>query len=459
MMNNIFSKNRLSLYVVLFSIFVYVWTVFNISSWERNKVIIHDIISYYSYLPATFIYHDLSFEFTDDLTDEVKSKIWYLKDPNGARVQKMSMGLSIMYSPFFLIAHQIAKFFGIPATGYSWIYSLFLVLSSLFYFFVSLIFLRKILLRFFDDKSTALTLLILAFGTNILFYVTNESPMSHSYNFFLFVLMIYQTLKWHDNPTFKMAFYIGIISGLITIVRPSNIIILLIPLFYGIWNKETFIQKLQVLIQKWYQVLIILALTVLIFSPQMFYWKHITGDYWYYSYGDEGFFFLSPKIFKGLFSFRKGWLIYTPVMIFAIAGIPLMFRQLKNFAVPVSLFFVLNIYIVFSWWCWWYGGSFGMRSLIESYAVLSIPLALFIKNAFQKKRLLKISTIVLMFLLISLNTFQTLQYRRTVIHWDSMTKEAYFAVFGKLKFPENYQDLIESPDYRSAKKGEPEKAE
>jgi len=451
-----FSKSRLSIFVILFSVFIYIWTIFNISNWDKNKVIIHDIISYYSYLPATFIYHDLSFEFTDELPHEVKSKIWYLTAPNGSRVQKMSMGLSILYSPFFLIAHQTAKIFGTPATGYSWIYNMFLVFSSLFYFFSGLIFLRKILLRLFDDKTTALTLFILAFGTNLLFYVTNESPMSHSYNFFLFVLMIYHTLKWHDNQKFKTAIYIGVISGLITIVRPSNVIILLIPLLYGIWNKETFIQKIEIVKQKWFHLLIIVALTILIFSPQMFYWKYITGDYWYYSYGSEGFFFLKPKIFKGLFSFRKGWLLYTPIMIFALVGIPIMFRQLKSFFLPITLFFLLNIYIVFSWWCWWYGGSFGMRSLIESYAVLSIPLALFIKNIFQKRKLIKTSAIIFLLILTSLNVFQTLQYRRTIIHWDSMTKEAYFSTFGKLKFPDNYKGIIQKPDYDNALRGIPE---
>ena len=55
---------------------------------------------------------------------------------------------------------------------------------------------------------------------------------------------------------------------------------------------------------------------------------------------------------------------------------------------------------------------------------------------------------------VSFNLFQTFQYRKTLIHWDSMTKAAYWAVFLKTNFPENYGELIETPDYEEAKKGQ-----
>lgn len=439
--------------VVLFSIFISIWTIFNISNWKKNKVIIHDIISYYSYLPATFIYHDLSFEFVDNMPKDFTGTIWYLKAPNGARVQKMSMGLSVMYSPFFFIGHQIAKLSSFPADGYTQPYQFMLVLSSLFYLFWGLFVLRKTLLRFFDDKTTTLTLLVLFFGTNLFFYATNESPMSHVYSFFLFVMVINFTIKWHESQSFLNTIIIGILGGLIVLIRPSNIIILLVPFFYGIYNRETLTAKANLLLEKWFHLVIVVILIILFFFPQMLYWKVITGNSLYYSYGDESFYFTHPQILKGLFSFRKGWLVYTPLMILSIAGIPFLFKQLKFLAIPILLFFVINIYIVFSWWCWWYGGSFGMRSLIESYAVLSIPLALFIKYIFNKKLWIKAIVSILIFLFLSLNLFQTLQYRRTIIHWDSMTKEAYFKTFGKLKFPENYWELIQTPDYKNARLG------
>ena len=452
-----FKNNKYTFLVLLFTVIVYTWTVFNISKWKRNLVINNDAVSYYSYLPAAFIYKDLTFQFKDSLPKDFEGRIWYQNTPEGARIQKMTMGLSVLYSPFFFIAHAIAQITDSNANGYSQIYSMFICFAGLFYGLLGLIILSKIQLQFFSDKITALSILISAFGTNFFFYVTNEGEMSHSFSFFLFSAFFYFTIQWHNKQSVITSFTLGILGGLIILVRPSNLLVFLIPIIYGVYSFETLKQKFNLLRKYWLHLLLIAFLVLLVFSPQLIYWKAITGKWFYYSYGVERFYFTKSHILDGLFSYRKGWLIYTPIMIIAIAGIPLLFKKMKEFSVAITLFLLINVYIIFSWWSWWYGGGFGARPLIESYVFLSIPLSVFLNFLFDKQRIIKITSGLIIFLLISLNLFQTLQYRRTIIHWDSMTKEAYWAVFGKFKFPKNYQELIQLPDYESALKGEPEK--
>ena len=86
---------------LLISLFA-VKTTLNLKPWDRKTIIDQDIIFYYGYLPATFIYHDWSFRFPD--RPGFTGKVWSLPLPNGNRVQKMSMGLAYMYAPFFAIA-------------------------------------------------------------------------------------------------------------------------------------------------------------------------------------------------------------------------------------------------------------------------------------------------------------------------------------------------------------------
>lgn len=449
-------KNRFTFLILIFTVIVYTWTVFNTSKWKRNLVINNDAVSYYSYLPATFIYNDLTFRFADSLPRDFEGRIWYQQTTTGERVQKMTMGLSVMYSPFFFLAHSIAHITAYDANGYSKIYSMFICFAGLFYGLLGLIILSKIVLQFFNDKITALSIIIIAFGTNLFYYVTNEGEMSHAFSFFLFALFFYFTLKWHNSQSLINTVFLGLVGGLIVLVRSSNIVVFIVPLFYGVYNINTGKQKWTLLRKNWIQLVLIFILVVLIFSPQLIYWKTITGKWFYYSYGSEGFFFTKPHILDGLFSYRKGWLVYTPVMLLALAGIPLLFRDFKEFSLAIPVFLVINIYIIFSWWSWWYGGGFGARPLIESYVFLTIPLTAFLRTVFEKKKIIKATVVTVIFVFISLNLFQTLQYRRTLIHWDSMTKEAYWAVFGKLKFPENYQELIQTPDYESALTGEPE---
>ena len=168
------------------------------------------------------------------------------------------------------------------------------------------------------------------------------------------------------------------------------------------------------------------------------------------------FFFMNPQIINGLFSFRKGWLIYTPVMIFGLAGFFFLRKRSPEIFMPMLVFVIVNVYVVYSWWCWWYGGSYGSRPMIDMYGIMALPLAAFIEKAANVRKWLKISFAVILIGMIWLNQFQTSQYRTSLLHWDSMTKEAYFGIFGRKTWPEGYEKMLKIPDDEKALKGEKE---
>src|SRR5262245_46630982 len=74
-----------------------------------EQVFRDDIMSLYAYLPATLIYHDLSFAFADGLPTAVRDNIWWQPVSTGGRVQKMTAGTAVLYAPFFFAAHGIAR--------------------------------------------------------------------------------------------------------------------------------------------------------------------------------------------------------------------------------------------------------------------------------------------------------------------------------------------------------------
>jgi hypothetical protein len=115
---------------------------------------------------------------------------------------------------------------------------------------------------------------------------------------------------------------------------------------------------------------------------------------------------------------------------------------------------LLSIYIIFSWWCWWYGGSFSARPLVEFYVVMSLPLGAFFTYILQKKFILKALTTLVVGFLIWLNLFQTKQYSTSLLHWDSMSKDVYWAIWGKQNWPENYEKMLTPPESEKAMKGE-----
>src|SRR6185437_14280793 len=140
-------------------IFVFVFMIFTQNYWrfwnsEKGETPFQwDADNYYSYLPATFIYHDLNFSYT--------TRYWLTTAPNGNGIAKGTYGMALMFSPFFFIGHQIAIIQHKPLTGYSTPYGMCVHYGSLLYCLLGLVILSFVLRRFYTDAITALTLLIL----------------------------------------------------------------------------------------------------------------------------------------------------------------------------------------------------------------------------------------------------------------------------------------------------------
>lgn len=448
-------KLKLSSAAILIVVLACLGIDFGFKNWEKqDRVIEWDIHSYYAYLPAGWIYKDVHLTKSDYRFGYHYWLFWPNVTAEGKNVIKTTMGMAVLYAPFFVVAHTIANLSDYPENGISEPYKLLLLISALFYLFVGLDYLKKILMHYqFSDVHTAITILLVGLGTNLTAYASQSAPMSHVYSFFLFSVFIYYTIKWYESPTIKKTLVIGFLIGLISLIRPSNILIMLFFVFYGIATLADFKGRVLFLKKNTLLLLLIFISFFAVWAPQFIYWKISSGSYFYYSYPDERFFFNDPKIMKGLFGFRKGWLIYTPMMAFALAGIFALKGTLKKIRLPIVLFFIVNIYITFSWWCWWYGGSFGQRGLIESYALLAIPLASFVKYISGKKVLSKIGFYSAALFFIWLNLFQTLQFENMVLHYDGMTKELYFKQFGKLEKIKDFDKYVSSLDYEDAKKG------
>lgn len=443
---------KISLAVVLLLAAFLLLRMFNTHRYSNpERVIANDVVSYYAYLPAAFIEHDLTLSFTDR---EHTGTYWPETLADGGKVIKTSMGVAMMYCPFFLAAHGLAPVLGYAADGFSVPYAFALQLAGLFYAVLGLLLLRRVLRRHFADWVTALTLLIVGLCTNLYWYSLYEAPMSHAFSFCLFALFAWLTELWHERPTVWRSVAMGLTLGLISLIRPTNALVGVYFLLYGLQTKDDVGEKWSLLVGSWWKLLLMAAGALLVWVPQMAYWHANTGQWLFYSYGDsERFFFGDPKVVEGLFSFRKGWLVYTPVMLFALTGLVPLFRRHRGHFWAVTLFLVLNLYVVFSWWCWWYGGSCGLRALIESYALLALPLAAWIEWVGSRKGVLRMVLLVLLAATAGLSAFHNVRYIYGSIHWDSMTRAAYFDGFLRRRPTERFYSLLEEPDYEAARIG------
>lgn len=446
---------RLSLIAIVVSGLLFIGHDIQIKNWKSESVIYGDVISYYQILPAVFAEHDIKYSFLNSNVIPEK-KYWTIVLPNGNRISKVTIGVSLMYLPFFVPAHYIQQFLGMPAYGYSMYYQLALLLSSIFYTLLALLMIRKLLLPRYSDAVVAITILLLSLGTNLFYYATVEGLMSHSYSFFLITAVIYFSDKFYRKPSFVSIIIIGILVGLITLIRPTNALVLVFPALWGITDFKGFRARFFFWFGSWKLLSGGFMGVLIVWLPQIIYWKYITGSFYFNGYGDHevNFFFNNPQILNSFFSYRKGWLLYTPVMSLAILGFVFLRKYYKESFLSVLTYFFLSVYVISSWWLWWYGGGYGLRAYVDIYGALAFPMAAFVSVIYHKRHfVVKCLVLLLFFVLIFHNLFQIRQVEFGAIHYSDMTKEAYWESFGRLKPTIRLNALLITPDRKSAAKG------
>ncbi len=407
-----------------------------------------DVSGYYLYLPATFIYHDLKrVAFLPEIIEKYQpsfSPDQAFPIENGNQVMKYSAGMAVLYLPFFAAGHAIAKLTNYPADGFSLPYQAALHLGSVLAAILGLWFLWKILLRYFPDRTVGWTLLLIALGTNFFNYATFDAANAHGWLFLLLALLTHLSIRYHERPTMRGAAGIGAVIGLAALVRPTEVLFAIVPLLWGVGSVAALRERLLFFKNNWAHVLLAGLALAAIGSIQLIYWKYVSGHWFVYSYGEQGFSFLHPHFVDVFFSYRKGWLVYTPLMVLALAGFAIAdwgFRisdsgpgksAIRNPKSAIVAFFLLNTWVVCAWDIWWYGGAFGQRAMVQSYPLLAFPLAAFL--VFMGKRAWSKWVFgVLMLCFLGLNLFQTYQ-----AHWgpweaDAMTGAYYRRIFAKLK--------------------------
>lgn len=137
------------------------------------------------------------------------------------------------------------------------------------------------------------------------------------------------------------------------------------------------------------------------------------GEAPFYEYLSGGGFAFYPKnIFLILFSAQNGWVIYSPLVIFAFAGFWFLAEKSKEIFLSAllctlgSLFFAASDPVIY------FPDQFGYPGMAAIYGVLALPLAALIERALSKGGIFKILLFIIAGMLILLNVFQTWKFSK-----------------------------------------------
>lgn len=392
-----------------------------------------DKAGYYVYLPSFFIYNFDPRVFPDSI-DSKTGKGFKLNYENNKVETKYTNGVAFLQTPFFLGAHIFAKISTYEDDGFSVPYHKAINIAAVFYLILGLFSLRRFLLNYFTSRLTYIIVFIIFFGTNLYHYSIDETGHSHVYSFFLFAIFLW-SIKKIIKPNFSFLEFVFFCSSysLIVLIRPINCIIF-IAFFFLDTDSINEIKSRVLLILKPVYLLSLIAIFLIIISPQIAYWYHWQGKLFYYSYKGETFSnLLSPKFLQIWFSpLTNGFFLITPLMLISVFGIILMIRKKIQNAWFIAGLFMLISYLLASWGTPSFGCSFGQRSYVEYYTLLSIPFGYVLKLTSVKRNLHKI-------ILISVLTIFTLYN----IKMSFTMGNCWFSTFDIWDFNEYFHELLE----------------
>ncbi|MBK8339636.1 MAG: hypothetical protein IPK99_06355 [Flavobacteriales bacterium] len=275
-----------------------------------------DSLGYYQFLPAAFLAGDL------------RGLPWVHVLEDGSRLSLFTIGVALLQLPFFLLGHLCAWVVGTARDGYSAPYALAQFLGTAIYVALGAQAMLRVLLRSTDGVAALLAVLLLVFATNLFYYAVYEPGMSHAYAFALGACLLLITEEQRTHWTARGHLLLCTVGAVLILVRPLHAVFVLVPLLWRTRNTEEIMERLRWWWRKPWATALGMGIAALFFIPQLLYWKMITGRWLLFTYGTkgEGFDWSAPHLWDVLVSHQNGWLIYTPLMAFALIALVIQCR-------------------------------------------------------------------------------------------------------------------------------------
>lgn len=361
--------------IIFFIIFPILSCIFLLHYFIVGQAVYGDGISYYAYTRSIYIDRDLNFNneyshiYSSENNNSLKEKINGQVSTKNFK-NKYFVGAPLFWLPGFAFADFTSKSlnllgFEVPLSGYSDIYQISVGILNVLFVTIGIYLLYRFFNIFFEPLISFMSIVVILFGSSLLFYGGIDVINSHPFSFLLGSLLLVVWYKVVEKTSYKKLFLLGLISGILAMTRTNDGIFFLPILMertYNLFKKRN--SPLEFL--KTYVTLFVGFFIG--FFPQLFIWQFLNGTFWKTPYNINELHLLEPGFLDTLFYKNSGLIIWTPVLIFCFVGliIAVKYKKLRKIGFFCLLAVIFQFYVISSWGLGRLNESFSNRLIVSS---------------------------------------------------------------------------------------------
>jgi len=323
--------------------------------WLQPGVVIPDGVGYFVYLPSITLDHDLVFFDEWQRFGMIRDGVIAYKDvtANGHLANHWTCGSAMAWAPAYLLGHAASSMTHFPRNGVSLPYNAPVVFTSAVAGLIALLLGMRAASRY--GQNTLIAAIAIWFGSPLMWYSLRHATMSHAVGAAACAAVVWLSMRLRDGVDTNFA--IGLAVGFACAVRPQNAPFILVPLIVA-WrpgdrapSRKFGWTILGAIVGGLPQIIVS---QVLWGSPLAFANVGVQGNDWQS--------FTHIRLIETLFSPYHGLAVWTPLLLFALAGFWFLFKDDRRLGIAAIVMFGLQWLMIATLdRAFWGGVAFGQR--------------------------------------------------------------------------------------------------
>ncbi len=360
-----------------------------------------DEIEYFSYLRSLVFDRDLNFlneytYFLDRFPDKYacppdtgppackKFKETFIDTvtPTGLRPNFGPIGTAVLWAPFYLVGHVVALVghgagLHVAADGYSKPYLWAITLGSACYALVGLLLSYGLCRALVGQLAAFWATLSIWLGTPVIFYSHLAPGYSHAASLFAVALFLFLWARWRDTLTVPRALWLGVVGGLIAMIREQDALFLVTPVVYAAFGVLTSLRAgmWRAALATIGRVALIGVAAVVTYLPQLLTYQLLNGTPRPNKDVSDKLNIVAPFFWQVMTDPAHALPYWSPIVIVALVGMIVLIRRNPRLGLALLVGFLLTWYINGAIKTWTTAGSFGARRFLNCTPLFVVGLA------------------------------------------------------------------------------------